>query len=320
MPATDTTDRIVRRCTHAIATGTWAGGQKLPSIRTAERLWGVSRLTVLGAYRRMEQMGLVRSVDRSGYYVQQTPPVRRLTRNGVELRNLYDTVRREIDCRTGLSTLGTFRFLAELAEAEAREHPECAFVECTLHEAKLYAAQVTARLRVPCLALTTEGIGGRPSRVPAHVRTLLTTAYHRAELEPLAACGRFALREVPIEMAPGVADSLAGGRARITLLGVQRVVLEDMARDLAALLDAPRSPIEVEEVPAERTAETLTRRLGSPDRPTADHVVLLSPTAWEAAGDRWRACMQTRPVHYRLRDDAMAGLADTLGLPLGLTY
>ncbi len=52
-----------------IRNGHLAAGSRLPSIRTLTRQHGVSPSTVFAAYYRLEEKGLVRARERSGYYV-----------------------------------------------------------------------------------------------------------------------------------------------------------------------------------------------------------------------------------------------------------
>ena len=84
-PSTDRkVDRLHTHCLYRIATGKWPEGERLPSVREAERRWGVDRRTVLVAYHRLAEAGLVRRVDRSGFYVASGPELGRLSRCGDE--------------------------------------------------------------------------------------------------------------------------------------------------------------------------------------------------------------------------------------------
>lgn len=60
----------VREC---IDQGTWQPGDRLPSVRQMAELRRVSVTTVLEAYRRLEDWGLITARPQSGYYVQSPP-------------------------------------------------------------------------------------------------------------------------------------------------------------------------------------------------------------------------------------------------------
>ena len=62
-------EKIVKHCVFEISTGAWRAGDRLPSVRRAGVSWGVGHLTVLKAYRRLVELGLVRNVERSGFFV-----------------------------------------------------------------------------------------------------------------------------------------------------------------------------------------------------------------------------------------------------------
>ena len=59
-------ENVANHCAYEIATGRWPKGHRLPSVRDAERDWQVNRLTVLRAYQRLVEMGLVRGVGHRG--------------------------------------------------------------------------------------------------------------------------------------------------------------------------------------------------------------------------------------------------------------
>ncbi|MDO3408566.1 PLP-dependent aminotransferase family protein [Saccharibacillus sp. CPCC 101409] len=51
-----------------LARGEWSGGEKLPSIRRMSEETGLHRLTVLKAYTRLKNEGLIEAREKSGYY------------------------------------------------------------------------------------------------------------------------------------------------------------------------------------------------------------------------------------------------------------
>ena len=57
---------VCSHITYEIATGVFQPDTKLPTVRDAVVRWSVDHRIVLKAYKRLEQLGLVRSVPREG--------------------------------------------------------------------------------------------------------------------------------------------------------------------------------------------------------------------------------------------------------------
>src|SRR5262245_28793366 len=83
-----TADWVARHVVHEIACGRFAAGDRLPSVREAETAWDVNRLTVHKAYRQLVRQGILRSADRSGYFVAESPHLAGLSRRGEILEQL----------------------------------------------------------------------------------------------------------------------------------------------------------------------------------------------------------------------------------------
>jgi len=133
-PADTKVAPLVTTFVYRIATGQWAEGERLPSVRAAGETWGVDRRTVLAAYRALEERGLVRGESRRGFFVAPGPELGRLGRHRGELETLHARVRAELE-RTGLPPASALRWIARLEEARETEEPRCAFVECTASQA-----------------------------------------------------------------------------------------------------------------------------------------------------------------------------------------
>ncbi|MHC4470252.1 MAG: GntR family transcriptional regulator [Planctomycetota bacterium] len=304
---------IVRHGVHQIATGTWRAGEKLPPLRDAERRWSVNQLTVMKAYRRLEALGLVESVPRSGFFVADNSSVDRLGRHRAELDRVYERTRADVEKGAGLSPLGVFRYLEQLAEARARERPECAFVECTPFQARLHAREITERLRVPCLALTTEELDGRGERVPRHVRTLLTTSFHHHEVDVLSGEDGPSVVDVPIVFSPELVLRLTEEAREALFLALDEDTARHVAEDFESLSAAHRLEVGVGSATPEEIDAVVTRESAGGDR----RVLLLSPTLWDAVSEEPRSSPWVFPVDYRIREDAWPAVADGIGLPLG---
>jgi DNA-binding transcriptional MocR family regulator len=63
---------------HKIEKGLYQSGDKLPGIRTLSTERALSMITVVSAYRRLEEQGYLEARPRSGYFVRQRPVIRKL--------------------------------------------------------------------------------------------------------------------------------------------------------------------------------------------------------------------------------------------------
>lgn len=61
------------RLKHLIEEGTYRAGDRMPSVRSLSREWGVSITTVLESYRRLENAGYIEARPQSGHYVLPRP-------------------------------------------------------------------------------------------------------------------------------------------------------------------------------------------------------------------------------------------------------
>lgn len=306
-------ETIVRHCVYMIATGKWLAGERLPSIRQCEQDWGVNRLTVQKAYKRLAEMGLAESRPRSGYYVAGGGTVERASEHRHELERLHDRVARLVRDSTDLSVLGVLRYLTRAEEIRRREEPECAFVECTVTQAEGHAAEIAGRLQMPVAALTTEQIGGRRTRLPRRIRRLLTSPFHLEELRPLADPPELTVTAVPIEVSPDISEQLADGAGELVLLESEENMAEHIAEDLKRVLGGVR----IRTVLVAGPGPDLERQLGhEPDE--GGPVTLLSPRLWGSLDPDLRSGPQIRQVTFRVRDDAWPRVAEAIGLPLGM--
>lgn len=306
-------EAILRHCVYMIATGQWSAGERLPSIRQCEQEWGVHRLTVHKAYKRLAEMGLAESRPRSGYYVAGGGTVQRASEHRHELERLHERVARMVRGTTGLSVLGVLRYLTEVEEIRRREDPECAFVECTATQAEGHAAEIAGRLRLPVAALTTAQVAGRRTRVPRRIRTLLTSPFHLEELRPLASPPELTVTAVPIEVSPEISRQLPAGTKELVLMESEENMAEHIAEDLKRLLGGAGIRV----VLVAGTGRDLDRRLS--DKPDDEApVTLLSPRLWGSLDPEHRSDPRIHQVTFRVRDEAWPRVAEAIGLPLGM--
>jgi DNA-binding transcriptional regulator YhcF (GntR family) len=304
-------DRWITHGIYQIATGKWPPGQRLPSVREAERAWGVDRRTVLEAYQRLAELGLVVCAPRSGYSVTKSAEFGRLSRHRHELDRLFERLLAEIEAQSELSPLGAFRYFAELAALRAADHPDCAFVECTAIQAEGHAREIREHLDVPCLPLTIAEIAGRRARIPAHVRTLLVSGFHFGELRALSRPGELHVASVPIEVSPALLEHIPKGVR-------EAIVFESDDEEAHVIRDDVQAiglelPLKVQVAHELEKALEAWRKKDARGR----SVALVSPRLWGTLTPSWRDQARVLPIEFRIREEAWPKIADAIGLPLG---
>jgi len=229
---------------------------------------------------------------------------------------LYAAFERRLRSHSQMSILAAARVMAQIAEQRVARNPECAFVECTQFQAEGHAREVRARLGVPCMVLTTSEIAGRRSRIPRHVRTLLTTRFHYAELAGLAVMDRLTVTALPIELDPEFLTELGEcGATDVHVLALKRQMARSIAADLSRRAGRPAMTFRSQGVSVAALNGILSDILGGKAH-RHSRLVVLSPTLWTEARDYWKQRSDVRPFVYRIVDSAWPQAADAAGVPL----
>ncbi len=306
-------EALARHLMYGIATGKWPAGARLPSLRQAEELWSLNRLTIRAAYARLVGLGLVSCRHGSGYTVVPAGGSSSLPRRRPELVRLYESTAARIRRTRSISPLGAFRWMAQLAETRALEKPECAFVECTAPQAAGHAREINDTLRVPCLPLTTDVLARRGPRLPRHLRLLLTTGFHLGEVRAAGRRSRIPVVSVPIEVDPELISALPPGKTDVVIVETH----PDMANHIASDAAAAAGHVRVRSLVAADPSAALATLLGTRKSPKRRRLVLLSPRVWGAVAPRWREHPRVKPLGFRICPTAWPSISDRLGLPLG---
>jgi DNA-binding transcriptional regulator YhcF (GntR family) len=307
-------DSVYDHCLMMIGCGKWPAGMRLPSIRDAEKEWGVNRIAIQQAYKKLALQGIVISKSRSGYYVTSQESIQRISDHRVELENLYQTFSDTIAKTTGRAPLPVFRYLAKLAQIRDKEAPMCAFVECTLTQAKDHAREVTDRLGLSVMPMTVEDIAGNENRIPQHVSVLLTTYFHSAQLMPLRKSSRLEVVAVPVEVSPQLVELVKHSRDVLILLETEQQTARTVADDAGRILNCPPLDIKItSDIHADLT--DMLASLHSAEVP--ELFVLVSPHEWSSIDQRWRDHPNVQLVPFQIREEAWDLIADVVGMPFG---
>ena len=307
-------DSVYDHCLMMISCGKWPAGMRLPSIRNAEREWGVNRIAIQQAYKRLASQGIAVSKPRSGYYVTSQERIHRISDHRVELENLYRTFSDTILKTTALAPLPVFRYLAKLAQIRDKEAPMCAFVECTLTQARAHAREVADRFGLSVMPITVEEIAGKENRIPRHVSVLLTTYFHSAQLMTLSKSGRLEVVAMPVEVSPKLVELVKHSSNVLILLGTEQQTARTVADDAGKILDCPPLEIKI----TSNIHATLTEMLESSGSANVPEIfALVSPHEWSSIDQKWRDHPNVQLVPFRIREEAWELIADVVGMPLG---
>ncbi len=304
-------DLVCSNITYEIATGVFQPEAKLPTVREAVARWNVDHRIVLKAYKRLEEMGLIRSVPRSGYYVAIGEANDLISRNRFELESMFERLSGEISKTTGLSVLGALRYLAQLAEIRSRDNPECAFLECTMIQASGHAAEVKESLSIPCLPMTIEQVAGKVSRIPENVRTVLATGFHYGELGTLKKSKRFNLLSVPIEVSSELTRP-AKKREETVVFESDESQGQHMAQDIEKISRVRVCRLEITSDIDKALADTFGNK-----KRKSNVQAFLSPRLWGRVDSKWRNHENVRLIEFRITQSAWPSIANAIGLPLG---
>lgn len=307
-------DSVYEHCLMMIGCGKWPAGMRMPSIRDAEKGWGVNRMAIQHAYRRLASQGVVISKSRSGYYVTNQESIHRISDHRIELENLYLRFSDTITKTTGLAALPVFRYLTKLAQIRDREAPMCAFVECTLTQASAHAREISERLGLSVMPMTVADIAGKENRIPGNISVLMTTYFHYPQLLPLQQSGRLEVVTVPIEVSPQLAELTKHCRHVLILLEKEQQTARTVAEDAGRILNCPPLKIKITSNIDKALTDIMesSRSLAVPDS-----FVLVSPHEWSCIDQKWRNHPNVRLVPFRIRDEAWGLIADMVGMPMG---
>lgn len=308
-------DNVFEYCLIMIATGKWTAGTRILSVRDAEKEWGINRLAIQKAYKKLESHGLIVSKDRSGFYVTSQENTLKVSNYRVELDNLHKTFSDQIMKATGLAPLPAFRYLARLAQVRDKETPMCSFAECTHIQAAALASDVANQLGISVTPLVVDHITGRRNRIPKHVRVLLTTHFHYSELKSFHKSNSLEVIAVPIEASSDMINRLRSTTDKFILLETEEQMALAIADDVREILKNHS----VESIVADNIDTTLSTILQpNRDGKYKNTTILLSPRDWGSIDNKWREHPKVQVVQYQIQSEVWELIADVVGMPLGI--
>ncbi|MEP5611804.1 MAG: winged helix-turn-helix domain-containing protein [Cyclobacteriaceae bacterium] len=301
---------VVQHCIYEISTGKWRAGEKLPSVRKAEEMWGVNRLTVLSAYRELLEMGLVTSEDRKGYFVATHTENKETKEQRDQLDNLYKKALKLIRNNTSFEPRAVLKYFASQAEKENDLHPEIAFMECSNFQAEGHAKEIKDRLNVSIQpVLLNQEI--QKQEFPSSIRTLLTTGFHILEVRKIGKRLSLDVVNIPIEVDASLFENISINFDAATVFELEEEMSRDIFNDVKALTNIPLKEKIIQDVNGEIEA-FLKAHL--------TEIILLSPRVWGQTAKRWRENPRVHLIKFSIQENSWPTIVEAVKLPFALTY
>lgn len=305
-------DKVYRHCFYMIASGKWSPGTKMPSLRNAEKEWGVNRLTVLKAYQILVERGYAESRLKSGFYVAS------LTNQDIphdyhKLEKIYKIVCETVKTHSDILPLNLFRYLSHAAEMKSYDKPECAFIECSKLQAEGHAREISEGFNIPVLALTVDDVFGNKNGIPEHVRIAITTYFHIHELKDLANKSKLTIIAVPIEISADLINECNAHKGELCFLELDKNLVKRTEQDAQFLMN-----IKDPKVKYVSDIEAALKQMFKSDRAGAKSpLVLIAQADWAELDEKWKKHPWVRQILCTISDSAWPELTSYLGMPFG---
>ena len=235
----------------ALHLGQLQTGDRLPSVRSLSRTWRIDPKTAFRIYHALAREGYVRLRPGSGAYVKE---VSQSLLDQAHALGLLKLVRRHI-ADAGQFDVDALRYM-EIVTRYARgragageSSDRIAVIECNVEQVNLFSDELRRRLRVSTLPLLLPAALRLSAPALAEVRAcryLVTTDFHFAEVEPLAA--RLGRRLLCIRLDPDFIQSLVAlaSRGALGMIVTDVAFLPAFRRSIMALGLDPRAAKRIE--------------------------------------------------------------------------
>lgn len=295
---------IVQHFIYEIATGKWTPLQKLPSIREAEAIWGVNRLTVLAAYRELEKIGLVKSKDRSGYYVIENDENNVFDTN---LNQLYGKLKAFIGKQTDLDLTYVLRYFNAMAISESKINPTYAFLECTMQQAEDHSREIFEKLNIFVQPVCIQEYNVLESKIPDSAQILMTTGFHIREVRGLGKKFKKKVVNIPIEIDPDFFTKAQHPIGKVVMVEFENNMSSKISGDIRNIIEN----VKLEEKLIRNTEDDLLQLINDP----TNQLILLSPRVWGQASETIKKDKRVKLIRFRISDASWKVISQTIGIP-----
>ena len=296
---------IVQHCIYEIATGKWPQGTKIPSVREAEKLWCVHRLTVMGAYHELEKIGLISSKDRSGYYVAESTSAES---SSTELTGLYQKLERLVKKHTNFNPVYVFQLFSAMAVSNAKTAPAYAFLECTQQQAADHASEILQMFNIHVSPVCLPPSSEVPPAIPGSVQALLTTGFHIKEVKSLGKKLGLEVANVPIEVDRTVLDKTPQDVKKAIVVELESNMSGSIVQDIKAVAGG----LSIEQKVVSNPDEDITNMLHGLKK----ELILLSPRVWGRVSAEVKKDKRVKLIRFRISDSSWKPLSGVLKIPI----
>ena len=302
-------DALFEHLIYSLATGRWQAGERLPSVREAEKEWSVNRLTVLAAYRRLEAAELIEAKGRSGYFVLNGASLEDLSRHRFELDKIYNKVFTMLKQETSLLPSTVFKSLAELSSFRVHQDPEIAFVECSHYQAVYHSQECQDRFQQPITAISLDTIDRESPSISPSIRCLITTGFHYHQVSPIAEKLGLPVIKVLIQIDKDKLRNSTKDKKRLCVFEREAPIGENVQQDVNEILDNNEVELAIN---ASDMENCVTTYLDQNDQ----NIALLPPRIFGTINKITQLNERIIPIDYKVIENQWPVLAKALKLPM----
>lgn len=277
--------QIASEIRRRIAAGELQPGEALAPLREAAEEWGVHFHTVRHAYAALAREGLVES--------SRGPRGTRVAGGGHGER-LNDFVRRVMDDARRRWSLDKAGLIAAIERAEpVAAHPVVYVVECSDHQCRMHAAEISGRWEVDARPWTLDHAEPPSGQIVA-------TYFHYNDIR--RRWPRLLEQVHFVTIAPGAETAVPDGIRSVLVCETDADTADTVAADVSRVLGDPA--IDIETFVSARPRRALDR----------DHaVIFFSPRVWAGLPEDARRDRRSREIRYEFDRAELEALAEKLG-------
>jgi len=186
---------------YAIMSGVYEPGSTLPSIRELTAQLGIHRNTVHRVYLELQASGLLISRPGKGVFVNESLSEVVSTRELDQVDALIERFFKEAN-NLGINPVTLGRLVGQRAPSYDSHKPIVAFVECTDHQSKERARDLTESFGITVQHLLLEDLQHSPKTLPKHVKHLITSIFHYDEVLDVVHSGDRKVHPITYDLHP----------------------------------------------------------------------------------------------------------------------
>ena len=276
---------------YALATGQWQVGEKLPSVRQAEKAWEVNRITVMAVYRRLEAAGFIQSKGTSGYYVIGSSEFNDLNQHQHELFHMQKLITELIRRESKLLPSTVLSSVANMASFGLKNEPEIAFIECSRYQSGYHANELENIINMPVIPMSIDMLSLDRVRLQPSIRCLITTGFHFEEVQEISEQSELPLLKLIIEIDDSELGEKINKEHVIKIFEFEQGICTQIKNNVESLLNIHISDQCVDLQITDHLIEFISLN--------PKHTAILPPRVYDKIDRRLQQNPQVLPINYR---------------------